>query len=804
MSEECSSPVLCFGHDRRRLKSRLLFKGRATPVNEIAPEALQNDDTLAHAVQEFVFPTKKLGLGGHIEARNETEKDVLLRWVIPPTHGNKIKWDFFLGFLILYSVMILTFRLGFSITPGPVSVALDIVIDVCFFIDMILSFRCTFVDSEGVTNTIPADIRKQYFQGFFVVDFLSTMPIDWLLESMIPGGSGGSSRALKIIRFARLFRLLKLARVFKMAKLVALANSLVEISPVLIKMATLAMKISFMAHMVGCFWFYLTSVSISKDECLSGHLRCEYQQPSTNWYEELGSGADTDSDLKKYIITLYWVFTTMTTVGYGDITPTNDLERAFAVVVMIFGATVFGYIIGSIAEISSGTEDALSHKLCILRDFCDERGLNKKTQGYAHTHYAFWYEEMTPGHDEPGLLCQLPPSLRKEVILNIHRYAIRSIALFKRPLPDWFVAVTVRLLEPQAFSQGSDVVSSDEAGPCQDIIFIQDGVCEVYQPANIDEPAYQDGVGETSGGSRHRASVADKIRRKKQRRRLQVGMGEEGECSDEEDLYDDRIIEVIGAGMVWGCEHFLTKAVEGVASRQTVCLRCGQDEPCYVFTLRQGLLAEILAMQMDYGRMLQEVLSETIVRQATLQNRHRPNGSQRKSPPPAKASAAPAAAAPLTSDSQVQPMSPRTDQAAWESRRSTEGRGDGGGGSGSAESTAGTLRAIAATDDHSRLPRLLAIAATDDHLAGPSVGWPAEASTPWGPGSHSHRSAPSARSLAPGEPIRSHVIEVAPADTVDAGSDGSTGATRMPQGQEPSAAHPFQASSEPEDPPDLR
>lgn len=40
-----------------------------------------------------------------------------------------------------------------------------------------------------------------------------------------------------------------------------------------------------------------------------------------------------------------------TTVGYGDITSASDLERGFAIVGMIIGATVFGYIIGNVAVI---------------------------------------------------------------------------------------------------------------------------------------------------------------------------------------------------------------------------------------------------------------------------------------------------------------------------------------------------------------------------------------------------------------------------------------------------------------------
>ena len=41
---------------------------------------------------------------------------------------------------------------------------------------------------------------------------------------------------------------------------------------------------------------------------------------------------------QQYVVSLYWSFTTMTTLGYGDITPQNSSERIFAMACMLFGA----------------------------------------------------------------------------------------------------------------------------------------------------------------------------------------------------------------------------------------------------------------------------------------------------------------------------------------------------------------------------------------------------------------------------------------------------------------------------------
>lgn len=39
----------------------------------------------------------------------------------------------------------------------------------------------------------------------------------------------------------------------------------------------------------------------------------------------------------------------MTTVGYGDITPYNDLDKLLAITAMAVGILLYGYILGAVA-----------------------------------------------------------------------------------------------------------------------------------------------------------------------------------------------------------------------------------------------------------------------------------------------------------------------------------------------------------------------------------------------------------------------------------------------------------------------
>eukprot|EP00928_Gymnodinium_smaydae_P003153 TRINITY_DN11124_c3_g1_i3.p1 TRINITY_DN11124_c3_g1~~TRINITY_DN11124_c3_g1_i3.p1 ORF type:complete len:577 (-),score=74.51 TRINITY_DN11124_c3_g1_i3:29-1759(-) len=524
------------------------------------------------------------------------------------------------GVMIIYSAVAVPLQCGFNVGQEGVPWVIDLIVDIMFICDMVLCVRTGFLDSEGVLNTVPSEIGWNYLRGWFTIDILSTFPFDWILTAATSSSSGGlssplsESRTLKMLRVVRLARLVKLVRLLKLGRLTEMGRT-IEIPPVAMRMMSVCIRIFFLAHLMGCGWFYLTLVAPEWNSgCHSGLLKCDHNDTPTTWYAALGSNADANSVTRQYIVSLYWVFTTMTTVGYGDITPTNNIERIYAIIVMIVGATVFGYIVGSIAEISSGSSTATRQYLNILRAYSEEQGLSNRTTAAAKCHFDFRCQEQPPRSEEDVILSSLTPALKKEVVHFIHRNAIRCISLFRRPLPDWFVATLARILEPQAYSPGQTILGPTEAGINQDICFVFDGQCEVFQPEDA--------------ASRNTVPPLQ---------REEWSIDEHKELRSPRE--DGRGIPY-GPGTAFGYEPLLREAGVAPLISEPSYFRCCAEAPCFIYALRHGVLNNMHNVQTEFSCMLQDILADTIVHEARRRRRLLEQSSDERSlqsPSPASA-----------------------------------------------------------------------------------------------------------------------------------------------------------------------
>lgn len=77
-------------------------------------------------------------------------------------------------------------------------------------------------------------------------------------------------------------------------------------------------------HIIASLWIFI-STFIDEDEA--------------SWITDIMD----EPDVGKYLFSMYFTITTITTVGYGDILASNVLERIMCMIIMLIGVLAFSF-----------------------------------------------------------------------------------------------------------------------------------------------------------------------------------------------------------------------------------------------------------------------------------------------------------------------------------------------------------------------------------------------------------------------------------------------------------------------------
>lgn len=102
-----------------------------------------------------------------------------------------------------------------------------------------------------------------------------------------------------------------------------------------------------MEHLI---WFIISFILLIHLFCCLWVFLGKYEEYNyRNWIYS-GNYMDFDN-FELYSVSLYWAVTTLTTVGYGDITAHSLTEMVVCCIVMIIGVFLYSYTIGSITNL---------------------------------------------------------------------------------------------------------------------------------------------------------------------------------------------------------------------------------------------------------------------------------------------------------------------------------------------------------------------------------------------------------------------------------------------------------------------
>ena len=364
--------------------------------------------------------------------------------VIHPESRFRKYWDYSVLVVTLFGVLETPFSIVFGFTSLVVPRVFNWAIPLVFLADMIVQFQT----ARRVQGKLVMDrdvVARGYLRGWFWIDLLAALPVGYLLFAIsVPAGSA--------------FYLLSLNPLFKLPRGAVTLRKAggTNINPAIHRLLLLVFWILMAAHLVSCAWIFI-----------------------------LGNNDSLDP-LSQYIQSFYWTVTTLTTIGYGDITPDGNVQVVFVIFIELLGAGMYGLVIGNIANLIANIDVAKTQykeKIDKINTFLKYRNIPVPMQKKINDYYGYLWESRR-GYDESSVLEDLPDPLKVSVSLFLNKGIIEQVPIFADASEDLIKDIIMNLT-PVVFTPGDYIVKGGEVG--FDMFFISKGTVDV---TSLDEKTH--------------------------------------------------------------------------------------------------------------------------------------------------------------------------------------------------------------------------------------------------------------------------------------------------------------------------
>mmetsp|Transcript_78041 Transcript_78041/g.226417 ORF Transcript_78041/g.226417 Transcript_78041/m.226417 type:complete len:927 (-) Transcript_78041:119-2899(-) len=329
---------------------------------------------------------------------------------------------------IVYELYAIPVYLAFEVDPAGGFFVFVSIINLYFLMDIICQFFCCYVNHKGVLVSSPKLVARKYLKSWFIPDIVAGIPWEWL------SGDDSSvrqmTRSVRFIRAARMFRLARLIRIMKLRSLFERFETKLEASQIFTFVSGIGriiLLVFAILHWGACMWYAIGVASLN-DSHADGSA-ASWVAVHQGDYPYIG-----EHKWDHYVFSLYFSLTTMTTVGYGDITPTNFSEVSFAMVLLAVSSMVFAGLMGTLTDMI-GALNSQRHELAerkmMLSRYMRWRAVPRRLMYTIRQHLLFLWDA-NEGYDayEGAIKEQLPPVLRAELCHHIYGRILASAPFF--------------------------------------------------------------------------------------------------------------------------------------------------------------------------------------------------------------------------------------------------------------------------------------------------------------------------------------------------------------------------------------
>ncbi|XP_066943823.1 potassium voltage-gated channel unc-103 isoform X19 [Macrobrachium rosenbergii] len=398
-----------------------------------------------------------LSLGADVLPEYKLQSPRIHKWTILHYSPFKAVWDWIILLLVIYTAVFTPYVAAFLLNEqekarknhdqydSPI-VYIDLIVDIMFMVDIVINFRTTYVNHNDEVVSHPGKIALHYLRGWFLIDVVAAIPFDLLLVTdSEPHATASTERDLEQEadeeKTTTLIGLLKTARLLRLVRVARKIDRYSEYGAavLLLLMATFAL----IAHWLACIWYAIGNAERPGLPHKIGWLDHLANATHQYYYSNNTGGPSLRA---KYVTALYFTFSSLTSVGFGNVAPNTDAEKIFTILVMLIGslmyASIFGNVSAIIQRLYAGT--ARYHtQLMRVKEFIRfhqiPNPLRQRLEEYFQHAWSY-----TNGIDMNLVLKGFPECLQADICLHLNRLLVQSCPAFEGASPGCLRALSMK------------------------------------------------------------------------------------------------------------------------------------------------------------------------------------------------------------------------------------------------------------------------------------------------------------------------------------------------------------------------
>ncbi|XP_077577416.1 potassium/sodium hyperpolarization-activated cyclic nucleotide-gated channel 4 [Stigmatopora nigra] len=394
-------------------------------------------------------------------------------WIIHPYSDFRFYWDLLMLVLMMGNLIVLPVGITFFRDENTASwIIFNVVSDTLFMVDLVLNFRTGIVKEDSTEILLdPRAIRQKYLKSWFLVDFVSSIPVDYifLMVDSLDSEVYRTARALRIVRFTKILSLLRLLRLSRLIRYIhqweEIFHMTYDLASAMVRIVNLIGMMLLLCHWDGCLQFLVPMLQDFPPDC---------------WVSKNLMVNDTWG--VQYSYALFKAMSHMLCIGYGAQAPEGMTDVWLTMLSMIVGATCYAMFIGHATALIQSLDSSrrqYQEKYKQVEQYMSFHKLPADVRQKIHEYYEHRFQGKM--FDEENILGELSEPLKEEIVSFNCRSLVANMPLFANADPNFVTAVLTKL-RFEVFQPADFIIREGTVG--KKMYFIQHGRVGVLTRGN--------------------------------------------------------------------------------------------------------------------------------------------------------------------------------------------------------------------------------------------------------------------------------------------------------------------------------